>query len=351
MRKRPFLQGRSMPLCLLIVLCTAVTLQTKSQVNQRHVTGVNILAEINNYLEYLPPGYNLPANAGKKYPLIIYWKGLFDYGVTEIMVKGIPQKIESGVFPTSVTYNGVQYSFIVITPNYVGGGCGAWDVDAMINYAYSHYRIDRNRVYMTGISKGASLCYEYINANLDFAKKVAAIAPLAPCTGLSWQGGTNVVIEQIHVWGLHNPNDVTCSPAATTGSIANVNLQNPTQPVLAKYTLTPTTWSPDPHDIFWIPYEPSYNTPESGGKNMYEWFIQFSQNAALPVSLKDFSARLTSGKVKLDWTTSAENNSSFFAVQRAGKDMKFAEIARVNAAGYSGNDKKYQLTDAAPRAT
>lgn len=339
-----------MPFCLLIVLCSTVTISTQAQQlnNQRHITGVNISAQIDNYIEHLPAGYSLPANAGKKYPLIIYWKGLFDYGVNEIIGKGIPQKIQSGVFPTSVTHNGTQYSFIVLAPNYIGGGCGAWDVDAVINYAIANYRVDRNRIYMTGISKGASLCYEYINGGIDFAKKIAAIAPLAPCTGLSWQGGTNVVQERIRVWGLHNPNDVVCLPAATTGSVANVNLQNPTTPVLATYTLTPTTWSPDPHDIFWIPYEPGYNTPESGGKNMYDWFIQFSQNVVLPVSLRDFSARLSSGRVKLEWTTSSENNSNSFAVERAGKDMKFTEIGRVSAAGFSGNDKKYQLIDPAP---
>lgn len=348
MRKN-LLCSRIMPLCLLIVVCTTTNTSTlQAQVRQRHVTGVNISAQINNYLEYLPAGYNLPANATKKYPLILYWKGLFDYGVSEIIVKGIPQKIESGVFPASVTYNGNTYSFIVLTPNYLGNGCSAWDVDAMINYAVQNYRVDRNRVYLTGISKGASLCYEYINASMDFAKKVAAIAPLAPCNGLSWTGGSYAVQEQIRVWGLHNPLDVVCNPAATTSSVSNVNSQNPTGPVLARYTFTPTTWSPDPHDIFWIPYEPGYTTPESGNKNMYDWFIQYSQNIALPVTLKDFTARLTAGKVKLDWITATEDNSSSFAIERAGKDMKFTEIARINAAGFSSQLKKYQYIDAAP---
>jgi hypothetical protein len=81
---------------------------------------------------------------------------------------------------------------------------------------------------------------------------------------------------------------------------------------------------------------------------MYDWFIQFSQNIVLPVTLKDFSARLTSGKVKLDWTTATESNSSSFAIERAGKDMRFTEIARVSAAGFSSLDKKYQYVDNAP---
>lgn len=340
-----------MPFCLLIVACTTLLFSTQAQLRQRHVTGVNISAEISEYLEHLPPGYNDPANANKKYPLIIYWKGLWDLSVAAVVGKGIPQKIEAYSFPDVVTYNGTQYSFIVISPLYVSAGCGAWDVDAMINYATANYRVDRNRIYMTGISKGASLCYDYINASIDFAKKIAAISPLAPCTSLSWQGGTHAVIEQVHVWGLHNPNDgnpCCCAPANTISSVANINLQNPFPPVLATYTLTPTTWSPDPHDIFWIPYEPSYTTPESGGKNMYDWFIQFSQNIVLPVSLKDFTARLNNGKVKLEWTTATENNSSSFAIERAGRDMKFTEIARVNAAGYSSLDKKYQFIDASP---
>lgn len=305
-------------------------------------------AQINNYLEYLPNGYNLPANASKKYPLIVYWKGLFDYTVNDVIIKGIPQKIESGVFPQSVTYNGVQYSFIVITPMYQNAGVGAGDVDAMLNYAFANYRVDRNRVYMSGISIGGSLCYRYPNAGIQYAKKVAAIAPLAPCDPLSWSGASNVIASQTRIWGLHNPLDVTCSPSNTTTSVNNVNAQNPPVPGLAKYTFTPTTWSSDAHDIFWIPYEPGYTTPESNNKNMYDWFIQFSQNNVLPVTLKDFTARLDNGKVKLEWTTSAENNSRSFTLERAGKDMKFTSIAKLDAAGYTTAVKKYQFTDLAP---
>ena len=347
MKRFHFLPCGIMPLCLLIVVC--ITSSAQAQLRQRHVTGVNISTEINNYLEWLPAGYDLPQNANKKYPLIIYWKGLFDYTVEAIVAKGLPQKIESGVFPASVTYNGVQYSFIVLSPNYnsVSAACGAWDVDAMINYAVSHYRVDRNRVYMTGISKGGGLCYEYINASFDFAKKIAAIAPLAACSPLNWQGGTYAVIEQIHMWGLHSLTDNVCVAQITTSSINTLNQQSPSSPLGAFTPVAPGDPN-QPHDIFWTPYEPGFTALQSGNKNMYDWFIQFSQNIVLPVTLKDFSARLTSGKVKLDWTTATENNSNSFAIERAGKDMKFTEIARVSAAGFSTLDKKYQYTDQAP---
>ena len=90
MKRYQFLPCGIMPLCLLIVVC--ITSSAQAQLRQRHVTGVTISANINNYLEWLPAGYDLPQNANKKYPLIIYWKGLWDLDINAIVGKGIPQK-------------------------------------------------------------------------------------------------------------------------------------------------------------------------------------------------------------------------------------------------------------------
>jgi hypothetical protein len=353
MRKSFFGMPTGISACCLIVLLLLVISSNVHAQRQRKVTGVNISAQIHQYLEHLPPGYNNPANAGKKYPMIIYWHGLYEAtsytggSMDPLLTKGLPQKIESYVFPDTVWNLGIPYSYIVITPQYTNGSAGAWDVDAVIDYMVSHYRVDRNRVYMTGISKGAGMCFGYPNAGLGFARKVAAVAPLAACEALNWTGANNVVNAQMRVWGLHCPEDNICNYNTTVGSVNNVNLQSPSLQ-LAKYTLTPA-WSPTyPHDIFWIPYEPYYNTPETNGKNMYEWFIQYSQNLVLPVSLKDFTARLNAGKVKLEWTTSAENNSRLFILERAGRDMQFTELARIDAAGNSSTEKKYQANDLAP---
>ncbi|HYE55512.1 MAG TPA: hypothetical protein VD996_11735, partial [Chitinophagaceae bacterium] len=351
MRKHFTLHNRSIA-CLLLIVSMLVLPELHAQ-RQRKVTNVNISPQIKQYLEHLPPGYNDPANANKKYPLIIYWHGMYEAtsytggSLDPLFVKGLPQKIESFTFPDVVTYMGTNYSYIVITPQYTDGGANAYDVEAAIDYITARYRVDRNRVYMTGISKGAGMCFSYANAGAGKAKKVAAIAPLAACEALNWSGAANVAAAGMRVWGLHCPQDNICHYSTTTGSVDLVNMQQ-SNPQLAKYTLTPA-WSPSyPHDIFWIPYEPSYTTAESGGLNMYNWFIQFSQNLVLPVSLRNFTARLSNGKVNLEWTTSAENNSRRFILERAGRDMQFSEIARVDAAGHSGTDKKYAATDAAP---
>ncbi|HYC28483.1 MAG TPA: hypothetical protein VEB42_06695, partial [Chitinophagaceae bacterium] len=223
MRKSCSLPG--MPLCLLLLLALVGTSSVQSQVHrQKEIRNVNISPQIHQYLEYLPIGYSDPANATRKYPLIIYWHGLYEAtsytggGMDALYTKGLPQKIESSVFPESVTYNGVQYSYIVITPQYTDGSAGAWDVDATITYMLSKYRIDASRIYMTGISKGAGMCFGYPNASLEFAKKVAAIAPLAACEALSWGGATNVVNAKMHIWALHCPQDNICNAATSSGS-------------------------------------------------------------------------------------------------------------------------------------
>ena len=75
-----------------------------------------------------------------------------------------------------------------------------------------------------------------------------------------------------------------------------------------------------------------------------------SVSTTLPVSLVSFKANWVNEKVKLDWSTSNENNSSFFELERSNDNNGFMIIGKVAAAGNSFAKTDYSFTDAFPQA-
>ena len=66
---------------------------------------------------------------------------------------------------------------------------------------------------------------------------------------------------------------------------------------------------------------------------------------ALPVQLLDFTGRLQSNSVVLNWKTSLEINSKRFEIERSYDGQNFTKIGTVAAAGNSSFIKDYQFTD------
>ena len=75
-----------------------------------------------------------------------------------------------------------------------------------------------------------------------------------------------------------------------------------------------------------------------------------SVSTTLPVSLVSFKADWVNEKVKLDWSTVNENNSSFFEIERSNDNNGFITIGKVAAARNSFAKTDYSFTDVFPRA-
>jgi len=118
------------------------------------------------YLEYLPTDYL--SNPNKEYPVIIFLHGTGERGdgsnedVSKVTTHGPPKHIKNG-HKMEFTVDGKNYAFIVITPQLVFGN-GNWRSD-YIDEVYTHvmntYRVDRNRVYLTGLSLGGGGVWRY----------------------------------------------------------------------------------------------------------------------------------------------------------------------------------------------
>jgi predicted peptidase len=123
----------------------------------RYNTPIN--SNVNGFYEYLPQGYD---GSNGSYPLIVFLHGKGALGTGDaatlprVLNDGLAKLINDGKFPVSFAVNGSTHKFIVISPQFI-----AWqapsDVEAVINYAVSHYRVNVNRVYITGLSMGGAV--------------------------------------------------------------------------------------------------------------------------------------------------------------------------------------------------
>lgn len=80
--------------------------------------------------------------------------------------------------------------------------------------------------------------------------------------------------------------------------------------------------------------------------------IQFPSGGFLPVSMIDFTGIYRdNGKVELDWTTTFEENSSQFVVERSFDGSKWEAAGSLKAQGHSTVRKSYSFTDAVGKNT
>lgn len=132
------------------------------------------------YWEFLPSAYYENLNA--EFPVVIFLHGLGEGGngdtdLYEVLRNGPPKILNS---PTNVLYNLFENKGAIVlspqVPNNTWWNDGY--IRAFVNFATQYYRCDRSRIYLTGLSAGASSIHEMINDDAD-ADQFAAFVPCA----------------------------------------------------------------------------------------------------------------------------------------------------------------------------
>ena len=356
----PVSKPRLLKLCVLFLLILFSVNDLRSQsicpacwvpvTKHRFVTNTVVSPWIYGYLEYLPPAY--ATNPTKKFPLIIFISGIgsigggtFESMCPALVCGALPLKIEEGRVPNEVIHNGTSYSFIVLTPQLLGNVNGASDILAMINYAVANYRVDRSRIYLTGLSSGEGMIMNYMSSSRDNAKKIAALVPMGACSGTNTQGASNIGTQNIHYWGIQCANDNVCSPSNVVNWANAINSFSPPGNPMAKSTLTPTYNPSFPHDIWYSVYDMDWR---ENGKNIYEWMIQFSSPTLVPAIIENFNVYARNKQVNVEWTSLTESESDHFIIERSANGADFYEIGKVNAAGTSSSKINYSFIDPLP---
>lgn len=234
---------------------------------QKGVT-VNVNGNIGGYMETLPARYD---STTKKYPLLIFIHGIGELGngasqLINVAWVGTSSVIRNGAFPPNFSVGGKNYSFIVVSPQFK-----AWpspqDVNAMVDWAISKYRVDTTRIYVSGLSMGGGATWEYA---VSYGKRLAAVAPICGASGPSDSKAQKIAQAGVAVWAFHNKDDGTVTYANSEGYVNKINSFNPA--IKAKLTL----WATGGHDAWSKACNPTY---KENNMNMYEWMLQYSKAA------------------------------------------------------------------------
>ena len=217
--------------------------QTQKTLRRRVTTTVT-----SRYLLSLPADYNKQPK--KKWPLVLFLHGAGERGDNLELVKvhGPPKLIEQGQ----------QFPFIVVAPH-----CPAdawWQPEklaALLDDVERRYRVDKRRIYVTGISMGGFGTWLLA---LSCPRRFAAIAPI--CGGGHWWAVP--CIKHLPVWVFHGKKDRVIPFERSAEMVAALRKYGGK----VKFTVYPKA----EHDSWTVTYE----NPE-----LYRWLLRHRNPAAL----------------------------------------------------------------------
>jgi predicted peptidase len=195
------------------------------------------------YVCLLPRGYNKEV---KFWPLIVFLHGVSrDENLEKLKAFGpIKYGLEHDDFP-----------FVVVAPATSRG----WSVDRLktfLDKIEARFRIDRNRVYLTGYSMGGHATWKMSAA---YPSRFSAIAPVA---GAGDPRNAKGALRKVPAWVFHGANDSVVP--AKYGLLMVRALEKAGAEV--KHTIYPHRG----HDV----WQPAYDGPE-----LYDWFLQHRKKA------------------------------------------------------------------------
>jgi len=190
-------------LCFIMLSFGSYGQQTNKKFNVRNYGDIG-------YLEYLPQNYS---SNNTTYPVLIFLHGAGERGngtsdLTKVKKNGPPKLIESG-HKMEFEVNGKKESFIVISPQ-LRSNYNSWPgfyVDLVIEHVKKNYRVDLDRIYLTGLSMGGGACWAYTSYSTQYADKIAAIAPMCGHQSFVSSKVCNIASNNVAVWAHHGDSD------------------------------------------------------------------------------------------------------------------------------------------------
>jgi len=216
-------------------VAAATTVKVKAEDGEREVTL--------RYLIYLPSDYD--AKTAEKWPLLLFLHGSGERGddIEKVKIHGPPKLVSQGK----------EFPFVLVSPQCPAGprgtGWNAEQLSKLVESLANTYRIDRQRLYVTGLSMGGSGTWSLVAA---YPEQFAAAMPLCG------RGDLEAVDElaKTPIWVLVGAKDreqtvQNCQEMATALAKAGCK---------GRFTL----YFELPHDCWTV----TYNNPET-----YAWLL------------------------------------------------------------------------------
>ncbi len=191
-----------------------------------------------SYLLALPEGYE---KGDKKWPLVVFLHGAGESGtdLEKVKMHG----------PPKLAANGKALPFILVSPQSPGRG---WDpnvLDAMLEDLITRYKVDPDRVYLTGLSMGGFGTWTWAASHPE---RFAAIAPI--CGGGDLKAAEK--LKALPIWVFHGAKDNVVSIRASEAMVDALKAVGSG----VKFTVYPEAG----HDS----WTETYNNPE-----FFEWLL------------------------------------------------------------------------------
>ena len=232
-------------LLFFLLLSQGCSAQKKSQLIEGEMKTVNV-QELGYYL-YYPEDYETKSN--EKFPLLLFLQGGGESGNTlnSLKTNGPPKMIAEGK----------QFPFLILAPQNPDKKKW-WNTRAVVQLLDSivaHNRVDPERIYLTGLSRGGGAAWELA---VQYPKKFAALAVvcgMTPVPYASW------IDETMPIWVFHGEEDPIIPIAESEAMVAKLRKMGHD----VKFTRYPDVG----HDS-WIK---AYQTQE-----LYSWLLQQKRN-------------------------------------------------------------------------
>lgn len=280
MAAHPYLKPVVYPVTFLFILLPGlIAAQSHTAITRDSYSS----GEINGYWEFLPQGYN---STSETFPLLVYLHGNSGSGngsasgLNIMLSTGVTRIIDQGSDMTFTT-NGVQESFIVLSPqkNQADANWNATDIAAFLDFAVDNYRVDLQKVYLTGYSMGGRGVYNFL-ANNSLREQAPAITAVAVVGGSgAIEDGCNIASAGVPILHYHSIHDNTAtvtyeSAKALTDKIENC--QAPFSPEFHSLDLDEND-NPIDHDATdTISYDITNGSQDL--PNVYRWLLKYSRS-------------------------------------------------------------------------
>lgn len=237
-----------------------------------------------DYLLYLPDGYH--DDPAQRWPMVVFLHGSGSAGhdINKVKLNGIPGLIEQGE----------KYPFIVISPQSEEQGWNITDLKNLLSNEAKKYRIDYDRIYLTGLSMGGGGTWDLATAYPEF---FAAIIPI--CGNTSQEALENIFqLRHTPVWCFHGAEDEVIKPADSENIIKELREYNPG----AKLTVYPGVG----HDS----WTRTYNDD-----TVLEWMLQQTRYKNRAIELDE---ALLKEYASFRYTIPNQTQTAHFTVEKGG---------------------------------
>ena len=314
------------------------------------------LINVNGWNAYVHVPWDYAANPTKSYPTIIFIPGLGEVGTnaSSVIANGPGAYISQG-WNGNVQVGTDSVKFIIISLQPPSAWPSTDAINPRIQTLKSLYRIDKNKMHLTGLSMGgwAAMCFvtaDPLEGPYTYATQVASVVSIEgvqASDNAPWpQKFNNMALYGGKMMNFEQSNDYR------KGDIA-VAQMNTAKIGSAQYI--ETNYSGGGHCCWEQFYgghgvQPNQFILEGVSQNIYEWMARNPQqvNGALPVTLQNFTARNVNESVTLQWSTSYEKNSNYFEIQRSTDGANFSKIGMQYTAGNSTLVNNYTFDDKRP---